>query len=186
MGISTVSATVKGILPPGDSLIGVYPQILFRVDEIETRVLPDVQIIRGGRAVACDGKTHAVEYHERTLCVGCFLAIHVRNGTQMPRFFEVVLRGPAVDAPAEELQLQMLQGLFAMECGEARPEEDNQDGLELGDFDWGSVDLETLMNLNWSNTTWANVPPAVLSRVNWYDVPAERRPKGEPPALEKA
>lgn len=184
MGLSTIRATVKAVLPPGNSLLGIYPQFIFRVDEIETAELKDVVIVRGGRSVPCDGRTHAVEYHERTLCVGCFLALHVRNDAQMPRPFEVVLKGPAVDAPAEELQLQALQGLFAMECGSARPAEDTTDGLELGEFDWDGVPIETLQNLDWSATDWSNVPTSVLAKLNWTDVPPERRPKGTPPSLE--
>ena len=92
---------VKTTVPPGRSLVGVYPQTLFRIDRFHLPDAPGLALAFGGRLVPCDGKVHRNESLQRTLCVGNFFAFDVDNTTGEPRAFELTVSGPAVDGPLE-------------------------------------------------------------------------------------
>jgi hypothetical protein len=94
-------------------LIGVYPLCLFRIDRFHLPEVPGVELIHGGRALPFDGKVLTNQSTERTLCVGNFFAFHVRNTTDAPQSFELVVSGPTVDGPAEQ-HAHLVFGTFGM------------------------------------------------------------------------
>lgn len=106
--------TVRALVPPGNSLVGVYPLELFRVERICSVAQPGLSFVRGGKLVPCDGFTHLIQHHERTLCMGSFLALHVHSEHKTPMPFEVTLRGLSLDRA--KVDAQLVQGLFVMEA----------------------------------------------------------------------
>lgn len=102
-------------VPPGDSLVGVYPQELFRIEKIDTvRAQEGLSLVRGGRRVPLDGRVYEVQGHERTLGCGDYLALHVRNASEEIRALELVLSGLSLGGE-ENVAHQSVWGLFTME-----------------------------------------------------------------------
>jgi hypothetical protein len=123
--------TVRATVPPGDSLIGVYPQSLFRIERFHLPVAADVALMHGGIEHPFDGQTLTNASHDRTLCVGHFFAFHVRNKALVPTPLVFEVSGTAVDAPPTQ-EGHTIVGTFAMEK-ESPPPEDADLGLEDGD-----------------------------------------------------
>jgi hypothetical protein len=118
--IDNAQVTLRTLVPPGDSLVGAYPQSLFRIDRFHLPVAPDLHLIKGGQLVPCEGQRLGNESHERTLTVGSFFAFHVRNGADEPRELVLTVSGPTVDGP-ETQEASALLGTFAQEQHESEP-----------------------------------------------------------------
>ena len=114
---------IETTVPPGESIVGVFPHEVFRVEVIDTlRDQPKLYLVRAGRHVACNGQEHRVQGYERTLCLGSFLALHVRNEGDLPAPLCLELRGLALGK--EEVDHQLVRGFFTMEAAaEPSPEE---------------------------------------------------------------
>lgn len=113
---------VAAVLPPGDSIVGVYPHSIFRFDRID---LPDdasFAIANGGLHVSCDGQTLEAlgKFGSgRTLCLGSFFALHIINRTSEPRPFKATVHGPAPSWPDDEpVSSAIVLGAFVQETGE--------------------------------------------------------------------
>lgn len=107
---------VKSKVPPGECLVGVFPYELFRIEKIDTlRPQPDLSIVRTGVTVPLDGRVHEIAGYDRTLGIGNYLALHVRNDSAEIREFELTLSGLSLDG--EEIEHKTLWGFFTMERG---------------------------------------------------------------------
>lgn len=111
-----VAYRIAASVPPGDHIIGFYPYQLFRIDELHLPALPGVAVVRGGQRVPCDGRAHQVQGHERTVCLGSFIALHVHNETNKATSFNAVLLGKQASEQAAEGEL-----VFGAFVNEANP-----------------------------------------------------------------
>lgn len=116
--VDNAHVTLRALVPPGDSLVGAYPQSLFRIDRFHLPVAPDLHLIKGGQLVPCEGQRLSNQSHERTLCIGSFFAFHVRNGASETRELLLTVSGPIVDGPLTQ-QAQVVLGTFAQELSES-------------------------------------------------------------------
>jgi hypothetical protein len=124
--IDNAKLKVRAAVPPGDSLVGVYPLCLFRIDRFHLPVAPGLALMHGGTPYLCDGQVVANRSSDRTLCVGNFFALHVRNSLATKQELELTVSGPTVDGP-EEQDAHVVLGTFAMEVEEP--------GIPLADVD---------------------------------------------------
>ncbi len=132
--IDNASVHCKTTVPPGRSLVGVYPLALFRFDRLQLPNAPGLSICRGGRLVPCDGQVHLNSSHERTLTVGNFFAFDIANETGQAQPFELTLSGPTVDGPKEHEGFVVL-GTFASEVEHSPlPAADDDFGDDDGDY----------------------------------------------------
>lgn len=114
--ITRTRLRLKAVVPPGQSLVGVYPQILFRIERFHLPMAPDLFLAHGGKLVPCDGQVHEnFESNERTLSVGGFFAFDVRNEAATSRLFDLTVSGLSVDAP-EAIEPEAVLGTFTMEA----------------------------------------------------------------------
>lgn len=114
-----VSFRIATHIPPGDSLVGFIPWQLFRYDRIELpKTEARLSLIRAGTTLPCDGRTHEVAYFERTLCVGNFIALHVRNDEETPQSLNFILHGKTIDEPSAAAA-SLVTGAFVPESGMA-------------------------------------------------------------------
>ena len=131
--IDNATVHCKAVVPPGRSLVGVYPLALFRFDRLLLPNSPGLSICRGGSLIPCDGQVHLNASHERTLTVGNFFAFDVKNDTGEPRAFELTLSGPTVDGPREHEGFVVL-GTFASEVEHSPLPPDDDDGGDYDDY----------------------------------------------------
>jgi hypothetical protein len=120
-----VAYRLAASVPPDHSLLGFYPPQLFRIDSLELPQKAGLSLVRGGNHVACEGQTHTVKGHERTLCLGGFIALHVHNANDKPASFNLTLYGRAVESASFEGELHI--GSFVNEGA------DPQTAMEDGD-----------------------------------------------------
>lgn len=133
--IDNAKLRVRASVPPGDSLVGVYPLCLFRIDRFHLPVAPGLALMHGGMPYLCDGQVVTNRSSDRTLCVGNFFAVHVRNSTAVRQDFDLTVSGPTVDGPGEQEAFAVL-GTFAMEVEEP--------AIPLADVDdYGDLDLDS-------------------------------------------
>lgn len=111
---------LKSMVPPGESLLGVFPFELFRIEKIDTlREQPYLSLVRAGVVVPLDGQVHEVRGYERTLGIGNYLALHVKNDAGEMRDIELQLSGLSLEN--ETIEHQLLSGFFTMEHGAHDP-----------------------------------------------------------------
>ena len=135
MRTNPCTARIHFTVPPGESLVGFMPFTMFRIDQVKTSVDPLLHLgTPRGQYVTFDGSVHDVRSDSgRTLCLGNFVAFHVKNDSSFPRAADITITGPAVDWPPDTLvQGKVILGAFAQEVEkEPEPFEPSDLGLDL-------------------------------------------------------
>lgn len=123
---------IRTTVPPGSSLVGVFPHTLFRIERAKLPDLPGLWLGTAiGQYIPFDGHIHDVRGHYgTTLTIGAMFSFCVRNDHPEPRPLEFQVGGTAVDWTTPEVSHGLVLGLFAQEYVDV-PERDEEAEAEL-------------------------------------------------------
>lgn len=125
MKATSARVHVKTTVPPGESLVGVLPFNVIRLERVKLSPNPFVQLLTANHvAVPFDGRIHDLRAKTGgpTLGIGNHVSLFVRNLSNEPEFIELQIGGTTVDGepstpgePSPDIGCKLVLGLFAQE-----------------------------------------------------------------------
>ena len=134
MTASHHSVRIRAVVPPGESLVGVRKQYIFRAECAELVLNPWLHLFHAeGFSMPFDGRIRGLTgISERTLTVGNLFAFAVRNDSAEPQPLEMIVHGTAVEVEDAETIVEGTLGLFAQEAEWSAPLDGPDSDAALG------------------------------------------------------
>lgn len=125
MNLQRARVHVKTTVPPGESLVGVLPFNVFRLERVKLTPNEHVLLLTANHvAVPFDGRVHDLraKVGGPTIGIGNHISLFVRNQSSEPQDIELQIGGSSIDTapappgePATDIGCKLVLGLFAQE-----------------------------------------------------------------------